>query len=196
MLEIFAAKNLVVIDLEGFNLKSLWFVVKELSICTSYTDTIFFKTPVKFTELPANDRFRVLWLTRKLHGLDWDEGEIPYSDLKTICLGISFRFIRNIFFAKGIEKCELLSKLIHKTLYNLEDLFCPRISEISPPEAVNSCNLHTNLCNKKPVSNHCAERKAKTFAQWLKSDAEGGVSNFDNIPVRKFEDFYLCYSPR
>ena len=108
MLENFAAKNIVVIDLEGFNLKSLGFVVKELSICTSYTDTIFFKAPVKFTELPANDRFRVLWLTRKLHGLDWDKGEIQYSDLKTICLCISFRFIRNIFFAKGIEKCELL----------------------------------------------------------------------------------------
>ena len=147
MLENFGSKtiNIIVLDLEGFKLKSLGFIIKELSLCSSYNDTIFFKPPLKFTDLPAHDRQKVIWLTNNLHGLDWDEGDIPYCDLKTICLSFSFRFVRKNFFAKGIEKCELLSKLLQKTFYNLEDLNCPRISEIISEEQVPSCYLHSNF---------------------------------------------------
>ena len=138
MLENFGSKttNIIVLDLEGFKLKSLGFIIKELSLCSSYNDTIFFKPPLKFTDLPAHDRQTVIWLTNNLHGLDWDEGDIPYRDLKTICLSFSFRFTRKNFFAKGIERCQLLSKLLQKTVYNLEDLNCPRISEIISVEQV------------------------------------------------------------
>ena len=147
MLENFGSKttNIIVLDLEGFKLKSLGFIIKEHSLCSSYNDTIFFKPPLKLADLPAHDRQTVIWLTNNLHGLDWDEGNIPYCDLKTICLSFSFRFTRKNFFAKGIEKCELLSKLLQKTVYNLEDLNCPRISEIISEEQVPSCCLHSNF---------------------------------------------------
>ena len=89
--------NIIVFDLEGFKLKSLGFIIKELSLCSSYNDTIFFKPPLyphtaafKFADLPAHDRQTVIWLTNNLHGLDWDEGDIPSCDLKTICLSFSF----------------------------------------------------------------------------------------------------------
>ena len=84
MLENFGSKttNIIVLDLKGFNLKSLGFIIIELSLCSSYNDTIFFKPPLKFTDLPAHDRQTVIWLTNNLHGLDWDEGDIPYCDLK------------------------------------------------------------------------------------------------------------------
>ena len=58
--------------------------------------------------------------------------------MKTICLSFSFRFTRKNFFAKGIEKRELLNKLLQKTVYNLEDLNCPRISKIISEEQVPS----------------------------------------------------------
>ena len=105
MLENFGSKtkNIIVLDLEGFKLKSLRFIIKELSLCSSYSDTIFFKPPLKFADLTAHDRQTVIWLINNLHGLDWVEGDIPYSDLKTICLSFSFRFTRIIFFAKGFE---------------------------------------------------------------------------------------------
>ena len=147
MLENFGSKttNIIVLDLEGFKLKSLGFIIKELSLCSSYNDTIFFKPPLKFADLAAHDRQTVIWLTNNLHGLDWDEGDIPYCDLKTICLSFSFRFTRKNFFAKGIEKCELLGKLLQKTVYNLEDLNCHRISEIISEEQVPSCYHHSNF---------------------------------------------------
>ena len=75
MLENFGSKttNIIVLDLEGFKLKSLGFIIKELSLCSSENDTIFFTPPLKFADLPAHDRQTVIWLTNNLHGLDWDE---------------------------------------------------------------------------------------------------------------------------
>ena len=105
MLENFGSKttNIIVLDLEGFKLKSLGFIIKELSLCSSYNDTIFFKPPLQFADLPTHDRQTVIWLTNNLHGLDWDEGDIPYCDLKTICLSFSFRFTRKIFLPKALK---------------------------------------------------------------------------------------------
>ena len=198
MLENFGSKttNIIVLDFEGFKLKSPGFIIKELSLCSSYNDTIFFKPPpLKFADLPAHDRQTVIWLTNNLHGLDWDEGDIPYCDLKIICVSFSFRFTRKNFFAKGIEKCELLSKFLQKTFYNLEDLNCPRISEIISEEKVPSCYLHSNFrSTNDQFSNHYAERKARIFSEWTQSDAQRRHSNFNNLSVRKIEDILLLDS--
>ena len=197
MLENFGSKttNIIVLDLKGFKLKSLGFIIKELSLCSSYNDTIFFKPPLKFGNLPAHDRQTVIWLTNNLHGLDWDEGDIPCCDLETICLSFSFRFTRKKFFAKGIEKCELLSKLLQKTVYNLEDLNCPRISEIISEEQVPSCYHRSNFrSTNDQLSNHCAERKARIFSQWTQSDAQRRHGNIYNLSVRQLEDFHLLDS--
>ena len=45
MLENFGSKTtkIIVLDLEDFKLKSLEFIIKELSLCSSYNDTIFVK---------------------------------------------------------------------------------------------------------------------------------------------------------
>ena len=162
MLENFGSKikNIIVLDLEAFKLKSLGFIIKELSLCSSYNDTKFFKPPLKFTDLPAHDRQTVIWLTNNLHGLDWDEGDIPYCDLKTICLSFSFRIIRKNFLPKALKSVSSSVSFCKKTIYNLEDLNCPRISEIISEQQVLSCYLHSNFrLTNDQLSNHCAERK-------------------------------------
>ena len=105
MLENFGSKTtkIIILDLEGFKLDSLGFIIKELSLCPSYNDTIFFKPALKFADLPAHDRQTVIWLTNNLHGLDWDQGDILYCDLKTICLSFSFRFTRKNFLPKALK---------------------------------------------------------------------------------------------
>ena len=155
MLENLGSKttNIIVLDLEGFKLKSHEIIIKELSLCSSYNDTIFFKPTIRFTDLPAHDRQTVICLTNNLYGLDWDEGDIPYCDLKTICPSFSFRFTRK----KNFVKCELLSKLLQKTVYNLEDSNCPRISEILSEEQVPFCYLHSIFrSTNDQLSNHCS----------------------------------------
>ena len=193
MLENFGSKatNIIVLDVEGFKLKSLGFIIKELSLCSSNNDTMFFKPPLKFADLPAHDRQSVIWLTSNLHGLDWDQGDIPYCGLKTICLSFSFQFNRESIFAKGIEKCELLSKLLQKTVYNLEDLNFLRISEIISEEQVPSCHLHSNFrSTNDKLSNRCLERKARKFSQWTQSDAQRRHGTFNNLSVRQLKDIH------
>ena len=98
MLENFGSKmtNILILDLEGFKLKSLGFIMKDLSLCSSYNGAIFqtthlicFKPPLNFADLPTHDRQTVVWLTKNLHSLDWEEGDIPYCDLKIIYLSFS-----------------------------------------------------------------------------------------------------------
>ena len=62
MLENFGSKsaNIVVLDREGFKLNSLGFIIKQLSLCYSYYDKIFFKPPVSFAKLPAHDQQTVI----------------------------------------------------------------------------------------------------------------------------------------
>ena len=106
MLKNFGSKsaNIVVLDLEDVKLKSIGFIIKELSLRCSYYDTIFFKPPVSYAELPAHDQQTVIWLTDNLHCLDWDDGDTPYSDLKVVCLSFSFQFTRKFFFCERHRK--------------------------------------------------------------------------------------------
>ena len=197
MLENFRSKttNIVGFDLQGFKLNSLGFILKELSLCSSYNDTKFYKPPLKFADLLEHDKQTVIWLTTILHGLDWDEGDMPSCDLNTICLSFIFRFTRKNFFAKSIEKCELLSKLVQKTVYILVDLNCPRISEIISEEQFPSCYLHSSSrSTNDQKSNHCAERKARIFSQLTQSDARRRHGNFNNLSVRRLEDIHLLDS--
>ena len=131
MLENFGSKttNIIVLDLEDFKLKSLGFITKELTLCSSYKDKIFFKPPFDFADLPAHDRQTVIWLTNNLHGLDWDQGDKPYCFENNLS-EFQFPIHLEMCFAKGIEKWELLSKVLQKNVDNLEDLNCPRLSEI------------------------------------------------------------------
>ena len=50
----------VVIDIEGYNLKSTGFIVKELTICSeSALYTVFFKPPCRFDVLPSADKSNI-----------------------------------------------------------------------------------------------------------------------------------------
>ena len=62
MLENFGSKtaSIIVLNLEGFKLKSLGFIIKDLSLRSSYSDTIFLKPLHKFADLLAHDRQTVI----------------------------------------------------------------------------------------------------------------------------------------
>ena len=65
-------------------------------------------------------------------------------------------------FAKGLEKCKLLTTLLRQNVKNLDDYGCPKIQ-----------NLVTNsswMCSSYPFRHktrlHCAERKEKVHGDW------------------------------
>ena len=60
----------VVIDIEGYNLKSTGFIIKKLTICSaSALDTVFFKPPCRFDVLPNADKSNINCLVKSLHGI-------------------------------------------------------------------------------------------------------------------------------
>ena len=75
------------------------------------------KPPLKIADLPAHGRQTVIWLTNNLHGLDWDEGYLPYCDLKTICLSFSFRFNRKKFLPKALKSVSSSVSFNKKNLF-------------------------------------------------------------------------------
>ena len=87
-------------------------------------------------------------------------------------------------------KSEVLSRLLQKKVYNLEDLNCLRISEILPEETVASCSLHSNNFTANcQVFNHCAERKTRIFSQWREETATLTTYLSDNLQI------FSCLNP-
>ena len=188
-------KEFVVIDLEGFNLKSLGFVVKELSISSEFcTDTIFFKPPCSLQSLPQEDRKTVDWLSHSLHGIAWQDGYYSYCSRFSIFKSLPLRFPRASFFAKGAEKCALLRDLLNTTVTNLETVNCPKISKIASSQF---CNCHKHKFKSAfsfPFSN-CAQKKAEFYYRWLRSNYDSklsGTAQAADLLVRKFAN--LCIS--
>ena len=66
-------------------------------------------------------------------------------------------------FAKGLEKCRLLTTFLGQNVVNLDDYDCPKIQD-----PVKTDSLW--ICSKYPFRHktrlHCAEGKAKVYGEW------------------------------
>ena len=187
----------VVIDIEGYKLKSTGFIIKELTICSeSALDTVFFKPPCRFDVLPSVDQSNINWLVKSLHGIPWEDGFYPYSDRFSIYHSISVRYPRANFFAKGAEKCKLLEELLHVPVTNLDLLGCPKACQLSLPRYrfYNRCTKHTSKSIDFIPHINCSEKKAILFFYWLKENHAAAVerdSQTTQLLVGKFANLSL-----
>ena len=63
----------VVLDVEGFRHREEKFIAKELGICTEYyLDCVSFLPPTSYSELTTQQNQSFNWLTRNLHGIEWE----------------------------------------------------------------------------------------------------------------------------
>ena len=67
-------------------------------------------------------------------------------------------------FAKGIEKCRLLTRLVGQNVENLDD--CPKIQDLFGEEKANSLLICSSYPFRQKTRLHCAESKAKLSAEW------------------------------
>ena len=99
------------------------------------------------------------WNTRHLHGIAWSSGKLDYDKLFAIFYGI--KVMNAEVFAKGLEKCKLLTSLLGQNVENLDNYGCPKIQDLEH----SLCN-----CSSYPFRHktrlHCAERKAKVYGDW------------------------------
>lgn len=151
----------VVIEFEGFQVKTNDFVIKELAFYVvdhGYHARWSFLPPYPWEQLTVKNRKSYAWLTRYCHGLRWDSGELPYSALERIVssLFISYKTI----YTKGLEKTKFLEKISKRKIFNLNDFGCPKIDSLK--RTVLNCPSH------KSHFKHCALLKAFSYGEYIK----------------------------
>ena len=68
------------------------------------------------------------WNTKHLHGIAWSSGKLDYEKLFAVFHDIKVKNAE--VFAKGLEKCRLLSSLLGQNLENLDDYGCPKLQDL------------------------------------------------------------------
>ena len=65
-------------------------------------------------------------------------------------------------FAKGLEKCRLLTRLLGQNVEILDDYGCPKIQDLVKTDSLWIC---FNYLFRHKTRLHCAERKAKVYGE-------------------------------
>ena len=101
------------------------------------------------------------WNTKHLRGIACSSGKLDYEKLFAVFYDIKVRNAE--MFAKGFEKCRLLTNLFGQNVENLDDYGCPKLQDL-----VKTVSLW--ICSSYPFRHktrlQCAERKAKVYGEW------------------------------
>ena len=101
------------------------------------------------------------WNTSHLHGIAWSSGKLEYEKLFAVFYDI--KVMNAEVFAKGLEKCRLLTNLLGRNVENLDDYGCPKIQDLVKTESLWICSSY-RFRHKRRI--HCADRKAKRYGEW------------------------------
>ena len=66
-------------------------------------------------------------------------------------------------FAKGLEKCRLLTSLLGQKVENLDDYGRPKIQDLVKTDSLWICSSYLS---RHKLRLYCAERKAKAYGDW------------------------------
>ncbi|GBN68644.1 hypothetical protein AVEN_251374-1 [Araneus ventricosus] len=153
-----------VLDFEGFQLSPGRFIVKELAVCAVNEDTFcgrwLFKPPHSFKTLDRKRQNTYTWITKFLHHIAWDDGELPYDTFRCVLTVIFETF--SYIYVKGLEKKIFLEFLTGRDLLNLDDFECPKLKDL-PSFDVLCPFMHGKSFH------HCSVYKAKAFAKHLET---------------------------
>ena len=169
-----------VVEFEGFQINANDYVIKELAFYAvdhGYHARWSFLPPYPWEQLSLKKRKTFSWLTRHLHGLRWNNGELAYSALEPILLSLFISF--KTVFTKGLEKTKYLERLSGREILNLNDFGCPKIVSLNVSNVI--CPSHTFSFK------HCALTKAVSYGMYIKDrlatssiicvqDVDGGSS--------------------
>ena len=101
------------------------------------------------------------WNTSHLHGIAWSSGKLEYDKLFAVFYDI--KLMNAEVFAKGLEKCRLLTNLLGRNVESLDDYGCPKIQDLVKTDSSWICSSYPFLHKTRL---HCAERKAKVYGAW------------------------------
>ena len=95
-------------------------------------------------------------------GINWNHGKLAYSELAFI--NHQHCSPTTEYFAKGLEKCEILSSYLCKDVEDLDDRGCPKASKLLENDDA-ECNC-SNYPYRHKMTFRCAEKKAYIYGMW------------------------------
>ena len=104
---------------------------------------------------------QTIWNTSRLNGLAWSSGKPDYE--KLIPVSHEIKLMNRDVFAKGLEKCRLLTRLLGQNVENLDYYGCPKIQDLVKAHSSWICSSYLFRHKTKL---HGAEREAKLFREW------------------------------
>ena len=69
-------------------------------------------------------------------------------------------------FAKGLEKCRLLTNLLGRNVEYLDDYGCPKIQDLVGERKTDSLWICSSYLFRPKTRLHCAERTANRYGEW------------------------------
>ena len=104
---------------------------------------------------------QTIWNTSHLHGIAWSSGKLDYEKLFTVFYDINV--MNEEVFAKGFEKCRLLTNVLGRNIENFDDYGCRKIQDLVKTKSSWICSSYSFRTKTRL---HCAERKAKVYGDW------------------------------
>ena len=145
--------SLIVLDIELTEKN----VIRELGIfIDGSVQGISFCPPKTF----KSDK-QTTWNTNHLHGIAWSNGKLEYEKLFAVLYDV--KVMNAEVFAKGFEKCRLLTRLLGQNVENLDDYGCPKIQGLVGEGKANSSWICSSYPFRHKTRLHFAERKAKVY---------------------------------
>ena len=88
-----------------------------------------FRPPKTFTP-----NKQTTWSTSHLHGISWKSGKLDYE--KLFAVFYDKKVMNAEVFAKGLEKCRLLTAFLGQNVESLDDYSCPKIQDFVKANSV------------------------------------------------------------
>ena len=78
------------------------------------------------------------WNTSHLNRIAWSSGKLDYDEFFAVFYDI--KVMNAEVFAKGFEKCRLLTRLLGENVKNLDDYGCPKIQDLVKTDSLWICS--------------------------------------------------------
>ena len=80
------------------------------------------------------------WNTSHLHGIAWSSGKLDYE--KLFAVFYDKKVMNAEMFAKGLEKCRLLTNLLGRNVEDLDDYGCPKVQDLVKTDSSWMCSSY------------------------------------------------------
>ena len=101
------------------------------------------------------------WNTSHLHSIAGSSGKRDYEKLFAVFYDI--KVMNAAVFARGLEKCRLLTAFLGQSVQKMDDYGCSKNQDLVKTDSLWNCSSYPF---RHKTRLHCAERKAKVYGEW------------------------------